>query len=201
MPPKCKFTREEVIESAFNIARTSGFDAITARALGERLGSSTRPVFSLFRSMDEVLAEVKTSARALYDTYIARGLQQTDMPAFKGVGTGYIRFASEEPKLFQLLFMREQEEKPPLSGILPVIDDNYEQILASVQNLYHLGPELSLRFYRHLWVYTHGIAALCATGMCTFTGEEISRMLTEVCTALLKSMRSDSTKPENIKSE
>ncbi len=201
MPPKCKFTRAEVIESAFNIARTSGFEAITARSLGDRLGSSPRPVFSLFRSMEEVLAEVKASARALYNTYIEEGLQQTDMPAFKGVGTGYIRFALEEPKLFQLLFMREQEEKPTLSGILPVIDDNYGQILTSVQRLYSLGPGLSERFYRHLWIYTHGIAVLCATNMCTFTGEEISRMLTEVCTALLKSMQSGSSKPENIKSK
>lgn len=30
---------------------------------------------------------------------------------FKGVGTDHIRFAMEEPKLFQLLFMVEQEDR------------------------------------------------------------------------------------------
>ena len=42
------------------------------------------------------------------------------------------------------------------------------------------------RLYHHLWIYTHGIAALCATGMCRFTREGISKMMTEVFVSLLK---------------
>ena len=98
----------------------------------------------------------------------------------------YINFARNEPKLFQLLFMTEQARKPDVTEILPVIDDNYPQILSSVQNCYSLTREDSERLYRHLWVYTHGIAVLCATGLCAFSTEEAGRMLTEVCTALLK---------------
>lgn len=189
MPPKCKFTREEIIASAFYIAKTEGFDAVTARALGTRLGSSTRPIFSLFKSMDEVLAEVKKSARALYGEYVALGLKQTDIPAFKGVGMQYIRFALTEPKLFQLLFMSEQTEKPTVRNVLPIIDENYPQILASVQSLYQFDEQQAQTLYRHLWIYTHGIAVLCATNLCTFSADEMSRMLTEVCTAIIKEIK------------
>ena len=35
-------------------------------------------------------------------------------------------------------------------------------------------------------IYTHGIASLCATNMCRFTEEEISKMITEVFISLLK---------------
>ena len=54
MPPKAKFTREEVISAALEIVRANGEEALTARSLGEKLGSSARPVFTLFDSMEEI---------------------------------------------------------------------------------------------------------------------------------------------------
>ena len=187
MPPKCKFTREEIIQSALDIARSEGTDSITARALGAKLGSSSKPVFSVFENMEEVQAEVEKAAKRLYAQYVQVGLQQK--PAFKGVGTQYILFAINEPKLFQLLFMSEQPQKPSVSGVLPIIDESYEQILQSVQNGYDLDKENSEKLYRHLWIYTHGIAVLCATNMCSFTAEEISGMMTEVCRSLLNTIK------------
>ena len=187
MPPKCKFTREEIIQAALDIARTEGIASINARALGAKLGSSSKPIFSVFENMEEVLTEVQKAAKALYAEYVQVGLNQE--LAFKGVGTQYILFAIKEPKLFQLLFMSEQSQKPSVSGILPIIDESYEQILLSVQNGYDLDKENSERLYRHLWIYTHGIAVLCATNMCLFTAEEISGMMTEVCRSLIKEIK------------
>lgn len=188
MPPKAKFTREEIIDAALGIVKENGFDALTARALGEKLGSSARPVFTVFRSMEEVQEEVINAARKLYDSYVLRGLNctQQNVPRFKRVGEQYIRFAICEPKLFQLLFMKEQENMPEFAGILPVIDNNYEEILKSIEDGYGLKRDSALNLYRHLWVYTHGIASLCATKMCAFGGEEISKMMTEVFLSLLK---------------
>ncbi len=187
MPPKAKFTKEEVISAALSIVRTDGFDALTSRALGTRLGSSARPIFTVFQSMDEVQQAVIEAAKALYKQYVDQGL--TWEHPFKGVGTQYILFSIQEPKLFQLLFMTEQPQIPDLSGVLPLIEESYGEILQSIQNDHGISEGLAERLYRHLWIYTHGIATLCATGMCRFTGEEISNMITEVCMSLLKNMR------------
>ena len=187
MPPKCKFTREEIIQAALNIAKKEGIASVTARALGAELGSSSKPVFSVFENMEEVQAEVRKAAKAVYAGYVQAGLNQE--LAFKGVGTQYILFAIREPKLFQLLFMSEQPRKPSVSGILPIIDDSYEKILLSVQNGYGLEKKAAEKLYRHLWIYTHGIAVLCATNMCSFTPEDISVMMTEVCRSLLKEIK------------
>lgn len=189
MPPKAKFTKEEIIEAALDIVRADGFGALTARALGTKLGSSARPIFTVFQSMEEVQQEVAAAVRQLYAEYVDLGLRQKEMPAFKGVGMQYIRFAMIEPKLFQILFMTEQTQKPTVRNVLPIIDENYPQILSSVQELYFLDQSDSEWLYRHLWVYTHGIAVLCATNMCTFTPQEIGGMLTEVCTAMLKEIK------------
>ena len=58
MPPKAKFTREEIVQAALGIVREDGIQALTARALGAKLGSSARPIFTIFQSMEEVQQEV-----------------------------------------------------------------------------------------------------------------------------------------------
>ena len=85
--------------------------------------------------------------------------------------------------------MKENTDVPELSSVLPIIDENYDAILSSVKDGYGLPIETAEKLYRHLWIYTHGIAALCATKMCRFTSEEISKMMTEVFIGLLKSLK------------
>lgn len=187
MPPKAKFTREEIIEAAFCIVRADGFPALTARTLGAKLGSSARPVFTVFQNMEEVQRAVLEAAKKLYTDYVKKGLAE-EIP-FRGVGKQYILFAVNEPKLFHLLFMREHETPPDLSRVLPLIDGNYEKILRSVQDGYGVDGALAQRLYQHLWIYTHGIAALCATRMCSFTGAQIEEMMTELFVSLLKNIK------------
>lgn len=183
MPPKAKFSREEIISTALQMVQEGGAEAVTARELGARLGSSARPIFTVFESMEEVLAGVEEMARMRYGQYVQEGLAQT--PAFRGVGMAYIQFAMREPKLFQLLFMSEQDGANDVEHILALIDQNYDAILQSVQEPYGLDRDKADRLYRHLWIYSHGIATLCATKVCSFTPKDIGEMLTEVFKGLL----------------
>lgn len=181
MPPKAKFTRNEILDMALCITKEQGIDAVTARELGNRLGSSARPIFTVFESMDEVKEHVIFKTKELYGQYVEEGLKC--QPAFKGVGIAYIRFSMEEPKLFQLLFMRTTGKN--VSMVLPVIDDYYDKILQSVQDSYGLEKEAAKKLYQHLWTYSHGIATMLATGLCSYTMEQIEERLTEVCKGML----------------
>ena len=189
MPPEAKFTKWQIVDVAFEMVRKNGLDCLTARALGEQLGSSARPIFTVFQNMEEVRQEVCKAAAALYKSYVEKGLAET--LAFKGVGTQYIMFAKNEPKLFQLLFMQKQRNIPNLQNVLAKIDESYPAILASVQNSYAVDSDMAKLLYQHLWIYSHGIATLCATDMCTFTAEEISNMMTQVFVGLLKNLKSE----------
>lgn len=191
MPPKAKFTREQITKAALEIVRTENFESLTARALGKKLGSSACPVFTVFKNMEEVQQAVLEAVKGVYNGYVEKGLSAT--PAFKGVGTQYILFAMNEPRLFQILFMSEQTELPGIDNVLSVIDESYDKILASITAEYKIGGKDAERLYKHLWIYTHGIASLCATKMCRFTGEEISEMITEVFTSLLNKMKEGKT--------
>ncbi|WP_097015376.1 TetR-like C-terminal domain-containing protein [Anaerocolumna aminovalerica] len=181
MPPIAKYSRADIIAAALNLVRKA--EEITARGLGAELGTSTRPIFTAFRNMEEVQRETVLAARALYNGYVERGLAEEN--AFKGVGMQYIAFAREEPGLFRLLFMTAYKTPFDLDNVLPAIDENSDKILASIQNAYGLSWELSYRLYQNLWIFTHGIACLYATGVSRLTEEEVSVRLTEVFTGLL----------------
>lgn len=189
MPPKAKFTKAQITEAAFGILREEGMENLTARALGAKLGSSACPIFTAFANMEEVQQSAIAAAKALYKEYVEKGLLET--PAFKGVGMQYIQFAVNEPKLFRLLFMTEQTTVPDFDRVLPLIDQSYTEILASITENYGVTNTAAQRLYSHLWIYTHGIASLCATKMCRFTEEEISDFLTEVFVSLLKKCKEE----------
>lgn len=184
MPPKAKFTREEVIEAGLDILRKEDISSVTAREIGNYLHSSSRPIFTVFDNMGEVLEGIEGKAREIYTEYVSRGLKSEK--AFKGVGQAYIEFAVKEPKLFKLLFMKELPDDIGVNTILPEIDASYPMILQSITDNYPVSKEDAVMLYRHLWIYSHGIATLCATSMCRFSDEEIGNMLTEVFVSLLK---------------
>ncbi len=189
MPPKAKFTREQIVAAAIGITEREGFEALTARALGEELGSSARPIFTVFRNMEEVQCSVIAAAKKAYAAYVAEGLAESS--AFKGVGEAYIRFAADRPKLFRLLFMREQDTVPDMSEVLGIIEGDYDKILKSIEEGYGVGGDIAIKLYQHLWIYSHGIAVLIATKVCKFTDTEISTMLTEVFSGLIAKIKAE----------
>jgi AcrR family transcriptional regulator len=192
VPPIQKFSREDIIKTAISLLRKEGLAGITARALGAELGVSSRPIFTAFRNMEEVHAETVSAVKAIYNGYVEKGLAEE--LAFKGVGMQYIRFAREEPRLFELLFIKAGETPFTLENVLPAIDDNSERILSSVQKPYGLSREQSYRLYQNTWIFTHGIACLCATGVSSLSEDEVSCRLTEAFTGLLIKMKSEGNK-------
>ncbi len=189
MPPKAKFTREEVVAAALSIVERDGIDRLTARSLGRELGCSARPIFTIFTGMDEVVQVVFDRANAIYWHYVEEGLKE-DI-AFKGVGKSYIRFATEHSKLFQLLFMKERDVEYDVNDVLLGIEDHYEEILESIESAYGVKRDVAKELYFHLWVYSHGIAVLIATKVCMFTQEQVSRQISEVFISLLKRFKSE----------
>lgn len=186
MAPKNRYTREQIIEAGLEITRESGSEAVTARAVASRLGCSVAPIFTAFADMDDLMRSITVRADEIYSEYVAEGLKA--QIAFKGVGVSYIKFAMEEPNLFRLLFMTDG--KYGLESVLTGIEPNYGAILQSVIDSYGFNVEEAQKLYKHMWIYTHGIAVLCVTGTCAFSAEEISGMLTEVCTAMIKQLKS-----------
>ncbi len=98
MPPKFKFTKTELIESAFNLVRHRGWNNLSTRTLADELGSSARPIYSFFKSMDLLEEElVKMSYDLLYEFQLCE--KTGDLWIDHGIG--YVLFAKEESHLYK----------------------------------------------------------------------------------------------------
>lgn len=192
MPPKPKFTREEIIDAALKIAADRGLRALTSRELGAALGSSARPIFTVFNSMDEVFAEVRSAALARFEEYAEKAKDFT--PVFKQVGIQMILFASEQPKLYRLLFMSEKPEAETFEDVFENLGDVAVLCIDVIQRDYQLSYDEAMQLFRHTWIYTYGIGALIASGMCRFAPEEVQDMLSSDFFAMLTLIKSGRAK-------
>ena len=183
MPPKPKFTKEEIVAAALELVSEKGIEALTARELGARLGSSARPIFTVFNSMEEVQVEVRAAALKRFESYAEKAMHYT--PVFKQVGMQMILFAMEEPKLYQLVYMSENAGATDFEGITQQLGDVAQLCVAVIQRDYSLSEKDAKALFEHVWIYTFGIGALCATGMCRFSQEEIIQMLGQDFMAML----------------
>lgn len=181
MPPKVRYTREEIANTAFGMVRKHGEEFLSARSLAAELGTSTAPIFTAFSGIEEVRDAVLQLAKERYGEYARAGASMD--PPFKGYGLQFIRFAKEEPRLFRMLFMREDGGGAP-THYLPATYEQEETVRKTAQNAYGWDEERAKRIYNHLAVYVYGLAVLCAGGNYVFTDEDISRMLREEFFAL-----------------
>ena len=174
MPPKVKFSREEIIAAALDIVREGGMTALTARSLAARLGSSAKPVFGLFENMQEVQKEVMLAANAEYQEFLYAEMMRGIYKPYKASGMAYIAFARKEKELFKLLFMRDRSDEQGDTR-----DESVADIIALISRNTGLSEEEARLFHLEMWIFVHGIATMIVTNYLDWEEEHVSRALTD----------------------
>ena len=185
MPPKVKFTANEIIEAAVKITRVKGIDAVTAREVGKVLGASSRPLFTYFDTVEELKREVYLFAEGLYQEYVQNGLK-AEIP-FLGVGQEYLRFAKEEPNLYQYLFL-----SPPdgvKGGVTEGLKLSQDLARESLMRIYHMDAPTADKYFRDLWLVAYSFTTMIAIGECPYTDHEISAIFTEFSLSICKAYK------------
>ena len=188
MPPKAKFTKEQITKAALGVVSEKGAQALTAKELGAALGTSTTPIFTVFNSMQEVQDAVMLAAMERFEEYAHKAAHLG--PVFKQIGMQMILFAKEEPKLYQLIFMSSISEAQTFDDIYAHLGSLADECLNVLQKDYDLSKADAKTLFEHVWIHTFGIGALCATGVCDFSHEQIAEMLTQDFTAMMMLMKS-----------
>ena len=187
MPPKPKFTRDEIVAAALEIVSRQGVEALTAKELGDALGTSARPIFTVFRSMAEVQEAVREAAMHRFEHFAEQKLP--DMPLFKQVGMRMVLFGAQEPKLYRLLFMQEHRDAVRFDDVFGELGPTAETCIALIRDAYHLGEAEAKLLFEHMWIYTFGVGALCATRVCRFSEAALGEMLTTEFQAMMLLVR------------
>lgn len=184
MPPKYKFTKEQITAAALETAKEKGMSGVTAREVARRLDSSSKVIFGLFENMNELMQSVIAAAEKDYRRYIEEDMKSGIYPPYKASGMAYIRFAKEEPELFKLLFMRDRTEESDDAGF-----GNYDYIIEIIMSANGFSREKAELLHLEMWIFTHGIATMSATSYLTFDIEMISRMMTDAYMSIRERIR------------
>lgn len=174
MPPKIKITRTEIINTALELVRKNGADALNARAVAAALNCSTQPVFSNFSSMEELQNAVISAAYEIYLGFLEREAESGRYPRYKSFGMAYIGFAQEEKELFKMLFMRDRknEELSP--------SPDFEASVELIMNANGFTRERAKLFHLEMWSCVHGIGTMLATSFMMLDRELISDMVSDI---------------------
>ncbi len=175
MPRKFLFTKEQILEAALDLTREKGFGAVSARALGNKLGTSSQPIFGYFENMADVQSGIIEAANNLYRSYLDEDMASGKYPPYKASGMAYIRFAREEKELFKLLFMRDRTEEEKATAA-----PETEMLLDLICKQVSIPRESAMLFFLEMWAYVHGIATMLATGYFDWSEELCSQSLTDM---------------------
>lgn len=173
MPPKTRYTREQVEQAAFSIAREKGLEGLNARAIAKRLGCSTQPLYRDLNGMEEIRRAVLLRATRFFESYVRENSAQAALP-YLGSGLAYLRFAKEETRLFSLLFMRSRSSEEQTQGAR---DATFEYAAAQISAQLHYSLEKAREFHYQSYIYVHGLAAMIATGFLDYDEAALAGLL------------------------
>lgn len=153
MPPRFKFTKEKIAETAFNFVRNNGWAKLATRTLGEELGSSAKPIYSFFKSMDDLEKElVKMSVDLLYE-HMNR---ERTGDLWIDHGIGYVLFAQEESNLF--LGCNNEKNIKHFKAYGELMWDKCSNALINYKPFQGLTEEQIYQVQLTRWLMAHGLA-------------------------------------------
>jgi AcrR family transcriptional regulator len=158
MPPKTKYTRDEVIKAAISVVEENGLNSLTARGVAVRLGSSTAPVYNHFATMDELALSVIREAQRVLLEYTSR--TYTDR-VFLNMGTGVAMFACEHRRLYRTLLL----EGDSYSDVVREFLDTLETQMTKDARFTSLSKSERRVLLLKMWTFTHGLASLICAGL------------------------------------
>ena len=181
MPRQPQFSKNDIVAAGLKIVRSSGFEAVSARALGKELGTSSSPMFTMFKDMNEVMGAIRMAAE---NVFLAKMEGVTDyFPAFKEFGLRLVAFAKEDSNLFQMLFMGK-DCRPEIAESIA------RECLISVEQGYGLSKEQAELLFWQMWPVACGIAALCVKHPEDFPEESVSKTLSYHFSGIMSMIKS-----------
>ena len=111
-------------------------------------------------------------------------------PEFKQYGLMMIRFATEEPRIFQTIFMKMEENPTDFDTLFFKESGVNAGYLELLMKQHDLTREEAVALYKQVWIHSIGISFLCALNKCVFTEAELSDMLSQQFQATLLYIKS-----------
>lgn len=154
MPRKEVFTKEKILQGAYETVKKGGWKGCTSRSVGDQIKCSTQPIYNHFKSMEHLRQDLVDRIEAECKLQLSE--EQLDSNKFMNVALTYIEFIKQEPHLSEILkesgncFVQLEKK------------ETYVDLLASFSEDLDSGitEEVREKLFRKTWVTVVGLGEL-----------------------------------------
>lgn len=182
MPAIVELTKEHIVNVAVKMVNDDGWDSINARSLATKLGVSTKPLYRIYKNMDEIKIDVYKEIARLYDEFLTSRIDSKK--ALLTMCIAYVEFAQEYKNLFISLFLSNNLKWKSIDNVL---DEKWNQsTIVNLVNKHGYTFDEAKSLFMNIWLYANGLATLIATNELKIDDKEILVRLVKIYKALAK---------------
>ena len=173
-------TRENILQSAFELTRREGADSLNVRAIAKACNCSTQPIYLSFNGIGEIKDEVYKMTMEYFYDYLLKIVAKKEYPEYKSIGMAYVKFAHDESELFKYVFMTKPRVR------YGSIDASFDASVDVVKKNLKISEQEAKKLHTEMWIFGHGIATMYITNYIDFDFDTVSDMYNDVFLGLTK---------------
>ena len=165
-----------IINSAVAMVKKNGWDSLNARSIAKEIGISTKPLYRLYKGMDEIKEDIYNEVYKQYDEFINKRVYNKN--ALVTLCVAYVEFANEYKNLFKCLFLSNNLQWKSIDDVL---NEKWNQsTIISLVNKFGYSFEDAKNLFMHVWLYANGLATLVATNELKIDSKDIIKRIIKI---------------------
>jgi AcrR family transcriptional regulator len=160
--------RTRILDAARALFLEGGPEAVTMRAVAERVGVTATALYRHFDGKGALLGAVLTAGFDSFGGYLHRALQGRDAgERLERSGQAYLAFALEQPEVYRTIFMTARPASDDCVPGAPQWHSTFQFLVDRVREAMAAGalrgdePEAVAMT---VWAHVHGLVSLYLTG-------------------------------------
>jgi len=193
-PDEIESFRARLCETAMQMFADDGYEAVTLRALAEKLGCSHALPYRYFANKQEIFAAVCALGFERFAEALERAAAGVDDPEqrLRVLARAYFRFALREPHAYRIMFELREPDRAANARYRVKEIRSWQVLLQAVELAVQAGvlagdPELVAH---QLWAGLHGLVSLHLAGKLG-----LGRSAREILEPLMETMLDGSRNP------
>ncbi len=169
MAGKSIINQEQLLASALTMVEKYGIESINARSLAKEANISTKPIYRLYKSLDDLKTDVNDIIKKEYDEFIMKRVDTKN--ALITVCVAYIEFAQMHKNYFRSMFLSNNLKWKSVDDVL---NEKWNQgTIINLVNKHGLSFEEAKALFMNVWLYANGLATLIASNELVIDNKEI----------------------------
>ncbi len=178
-------SKEELLKVALKMVEKNGLDSINARELAKNAEISTKPIYRLYNSLDDLKADVNNIIKKEYDEFLKKRIDNKN--ALITLCVSYVEFSLMHKNYFRSMFLSNNLNWKSVDNVL---NEKWNQgAIINLVNKCGLSFDEAKSLFMNLWLYANGLATLIACNDIKIDSKEILVKIVKMYKELTKNIK------------